>query len=318
MVSCVTALCWPSLVVFFCVLLVPNMARAETVWQRVGKKSVQADELLIVSTEKVLWGQGDELDMFRARTALVALSRGEIVDPRAIVLLHRLRRELRLNPGRNAIELLQRALTGRLSATYHAWAWMELSHVSASQGAPARALLELESAQKVAWRADDRAAIDVFSGWLLLAEHRTTEARERLSRLTNQAAPQRLLTQARVGLSLVAAQSGDAALTTALAMQAFSLQAGRASVSGVDLFWELQLDESMRIAAELVLSWGKAKHAEMMGDDEVAERETRLVCDQLAGENEWTQLLSEMWRQSCEPSEGSSGLEKPNGLESRR
>lgn len=291
---------WFVVALFCGNLLASRPTFAETFWQRVRHKNAQSMEELIVSTEKVLWGLGDELDMFRVRTALVALSRGEIIDPRVVVLLHRLRRELRLSPGRNSTELLHQALTGRLAATYRAWAWIELSYVSISQSAPRRALLELDNALKSAWRVEDRAAIDVLAGWLLLGERRTSEAQERLSRLENRGAPRRLITQARVGQALTAVMNGDRELARSFAIRASSLQARRASVSGVDLFWELQLDESTQAAADLILIWGRAGRAEQRGDQDVAEREKRVVCEQLFGESEWTQLLAQMWRLECD------------------
>lgn len=279
--------------------LVTEPVSALTVWQRVGKKNTQANEQLILSAERVMWGLGDELDMFRVRTALVALSRGDITEARAVVLLHRLRRELRLSKGRNASSLLRGALAGKLEATYRAWAWMELAQVSVADGALQRALMELEQAHAVAWRAEDRAAIEVFMGWLLLREHRGSEAEEIFRRLENGGAPQRLVTQARVGLGLVAAHNGDHAGVTDFAALAYSMQSKRASVSGVDLFWELSLDEATLAGAELVLSWGKAEHAARSGEKETADEQRRHVCDSLYGDSEWVQLLAQIWRDRC-------------------
>lgn len=168
------------------------------------------------------------------------------------------------------------------------------------ENAPRRALLELDNAQMAAWRVEDRAAIDVLAGWLLLGERRTSEAQERLSRLENRGAPRRLITQARVGQALAAVMNGDRELTRSFATRASSLQARRASVSGIDLFWELQLDESTQVAADLILIWGRAERAELMGDEDVAERDKLVVCQQLFGEGEWIQLLAQLWRPACE------------------
>src|SRR5690606_32816652 len=131
--------------------------RAETIWTRAKDSSRVEERLTRISVERVLLGSGDEHDLMRVRVGLITLSRGEIVDPRTVILLLRMRREMGLSQASRTDTMLQKARAGKLSLTEKAWAQLELAHHSlASQNLP-EAINELSRGLSYSWRAEVRA-----------------------------------------------------------------------------------------------------------------------------------------------------------------
>lgn len=265
-----------------CVLLVLGLlatgAKAETIWSRtLGRPTLDERETL-GSIERVLLGEGEERDLLRVRVALITLAKGDIEDPRAVVLLMRLRRELLLSPGRLAQRQLQQALKGHLPETMRAWAFLELGHLTFGEGQDRKALLHLEQAMTFAWRLDVRAEIMMFRGWIYLRTGRTAEAAEEFSKLERNAPSARIRLQAKVGQALGAALGGERLEFERYLRQALEIQSGRATVSGRSAFWDLELSPSEQQAVEIVMA------ADNLSGSIRASQKAQQICEQYRAE----------------------------------
>jgi hypothetical protein len=205
------------------------------------------------SIERVLLGEGEERDLLRVRVALINLSKGDIRDPRAVVLLMRLRRELLLSPGRHSQVQLQKAAEANLTETLRDWAYLEMGHLSLGEGRDQEALLYLGQAMAFAWRLDVRAEIMMFRAWINLRIGQIAEAEQEFSRLERSAPSARTRLQAKVGQALCAALAGERLEFERYSRQAQEIQSSRASVSGRSAFWDLELSASEQQAVEIVM-----------------------------------------------------------------
>ena len=164
-----------------------------------------------ISVERVLLGAGDEHDLMRARVALITLSRGEIDDPRTVILLLRMRREMGLSQASRTDTLLKKARSGNLSLTEKAWAQLELAHHSLTERNLREAIRELTRGLGYCWRAEVRAETLVLRGYTYLRLGEEQKAIADFHEVQLLSAPRRLLVQAHVGRALAHAMRGDEA-----------------------------------------------------------------------------------------------------------
>lgn len=286
-----------------CLVLVVMMgarpAEAQmSVWQRA--KGAQAEQLILAATERVLYGNGDERDMLRARAALVSLSRGSITSPILVLLLIRLRRELALSPSRNTEQLLGDLLTQELAPLLRSDVHLEAAHLRLSQGRAAEAEQHLSDALLVAWEPDTRLRLLTLRGWQRLARGRLEQAREDYEGAVRLDGDRRSLVQAQTGLALCFALLGHGERLDELSAQAFRQERSRATVSGSNVFGDLALDEALRAAASLVLAWGQATDWSTR-DQERSDSLKLDVCHELAQVEFGAAAaqLNELWAHEC-------------------
>lgn len=245
-----------------CVALMTTCATraaiAETIWERAKFGDRSEERRMRASIENVLLGVGDERDLLQARVGLITLSRGDIQDPRTIVLLLRMRRELGLSTSRSSKDLLGQALKADLSLTERAWAELELGHSFLSRGELLKAQAALDRGLEVAWQTQVRAETLILRGLLGLRLGSTDRSLEDFSQVTELAASRRLLVQAYIGKGFAFALRGDAQEARVYARRAFVTEANRATVSRLDPFWDLQLSPIERDCARALLLLGRA------------------------------------------------------------
>lgn len=243
-----------------CALLLgaPRASLAETVWERAKWGARVEERQMRQSVEKVLLGVGDERDLLQVRVGLITLSRGEIQDPRTIVLLLRLRREMGLTPSKSTEALLERASRGELSLIERAWAQLELAHNHVSRRDLSGAQQALNAGLEVAWRAQVRAEISMLRGFVHLRSGRGQEAMDDFSAVAALTVSRRLIVQARIGQALAFALRGDPERLRDMAKQAFITEMTRATVSRLDPFWDLELTTLEHENARSLLLFGKA------------------------------------------------------------
>lgn len=233
--------------------------QAETIWERARFGDRTEEKRMRASIENVLLGVGDERDLLQARVGLITLSRGEIQDPRTIVLLLRLRREMGLTTSRFSMDLLSRALKSELSLTERAFAQLELAHDHLSRGQLPAALEALDAGLLVAWRTQVRAETLILRGFLGLRLGNTENSLEDFRAVTELAASRRLIVQAHVGQAFAFALRGDARETAVFAKRAYVTEATRATVSRLDPFWDVKLSALEHESARALLLFGGAE-----------------------------------------------------------
>ncbi len=243
---------------FAFVLWVPRPSMAETLWERAKWGARAEEKLMRQSVEKVLLGVGDERDLLQVRVGLITLSRGEVQDPRTIVLLLRLRREMGLSQSKYTEPLLKRALEGQLSLTERAWAQLEFAHHFISRRDLSGAHAALSDGLDIAWRTQVRAEIAMLRGLVHLRSGRGTEAMEDFSQVVTLGPSRRLIVQAQIGMALAFALRGDSQRVRETAREAFITEATRATVSRLDPFWDLDLSTMEHDSARALLLFGQA------------------------------------------------------------
>jgi hypothetical protein len=263
----------------FCALFVFEHGHADSIWQRSsGAQSREARQTL-ASIERALTGRGTDRDLLRVRVALINLAKGDIEDPRAIVLLMRLRRELAFSTGRLSELQLSRAIGAQMSHTMRAWGYLELSHFSLKRRDFEEASAHLDRARLHAWRPDVREEVQIFQAWLMLRRGRAGLAAQQFSALEGDPGSRRGLLQSKVGRALCAAVRGDMAEFERLSREAISIENNRATVSGRDSFWELELEPLEQRAVGVVMRWKQVGGAPAE-DDEIAPACELLFSDQ--------------------------------------
>lgn len=233
-------------------------ARADSIWQRALHGNREEEREVQAAIERVLLGLGDERDLLRVRVALITLSRGEIHDPRAIVLLVRLRREMGLMPASASEALLKEALLGDLSLTERGWAHFERAHLSLRTRDLKVARSYLDTALSFAWRSPHRAEVFVLRGFVHLRQGQDELALADFSEVARLYAPRRVSVEAHIGSAMAYVLRGDVDRAEAAARTAFLIEAGRASVSRLDPFWDLGLSPAEQRSARTLLLFGKA------------------------------------------------------------
>lgn len=233
-------------------------AAAETIWERARSLDRTEEKRMRASIENVLLGVGDESDLLKARVGLITLSRGEIQDPRTIVLLLRLRREMGLTTSRFSTELLSQALKSDLSLSARAFAELELAHDHLSRGQTSAALAALDRGLEVAWRTQVRAETLILRGLLRLRLGNSDSSLEDFHAVTELEASRRLIVQAYIGQAFAFALRGDAQKTAAFARRAYVTEATRATVSRLDPFWDVKLSALEHESARALLLLGGA------------------------------------------------------------
>lgn len=238
------------------VLLPARSAGAESIWERSSGSSTQDERESLAAIERVLLGRGEERDLLRVRVALITLAKGEIHNPRAVVLLMRLRRELMLSPGRLSRRQLEEAVKQPLVQTMRAWTYLELSHLVYNEGGDQEALAYLDRAITSAWRLDVRTEVMMFRAWIYLRLGKIAEAQTLFLTLQRTASSGRARLQAEVGQALCAAIAGEQLEFERHSRLAAEIQNTRATVSGRSPFWELELSPSERQAVQIVMDLG--------------------------------------------------------------
>lgn len=231
-------------------------ATAETIWERARLGDRTLERRMRASIENVLLGVGDERDLLQARVGLITLSRGEIQDPRTIVLLLRLRREMGLTASRLSTDLLFRALKSDLSLTEKAWAQLELAHDYLARGQLSGAQEALDAGLLVAWRTQVRAETLILRGFLGLRLGNTERSLEDFQEVTLLESSRRLLVQAHIGQAFAYALRGDEQKTAVFSKRAYVTEATRATVSRLDPFWDLNLSVAEHESARALLLMG--------------------------------------------------------------
>lgn len=240
---------------------------AATIWERAKLGDRSEERRMRASIENVLLGVGDERDLLQARVGLITLSRGEIQDPRTVVLLLRMRREMGLSSARSSKELLAQALKAELSLTERAWAELEFAYVHLSEAQLSReqsrgflsgAEDALARGLEVAWQTQVRAEILNLRGLVGLRSGNTGRALEDFSEVTVLEPSRRSIVQAHVGQAFAFALRGEKREVAIFARRAFVAEATRAKVSRLDPFWDLQLSATEHECARALLLFGRA------------------------------------------------------------
>jgi len=276
-------------------------AQAETIWQRAKLERSQKERKTLEAVERVLVGDADELDQFRARTALVALSRGEVRHPLLVIQLARLRRELRLSPARGLSRKLRAALGARaMPAGLRARGELELALLEKSSGNLGPAREALQRSLRHAWKAEVRAELILVLGFLELEHGEAREAKSLFADALRLPLGKRRRVQALLGLGLLAGATGDAHGATRLSRKAAKVQEGRSRISSVPLLWELALSSQCRRAAEALLDFGGG-------------RAEALCEERLGSDARWLRPLAELLAPHCESfAETDSGQPREN------
>jgi len=260
-----------------CLVLAPTSVAAQSIWERAKQGPLDEEREVQAAIERVLLGYGDERDLLRVRVALITLSRGEVSDPRSIVWLVRLRREMGLMPAVVSERLLREALRSRLSATERGWAYLELSHLALRERNLDVALARLNDALAHCWQSAHRAEALVLRGFVRLRQSDEDTAILDFAAARALSAPRRVAVEAHLGLALSHAARGDGLRLAQEARSAYLVEASRATVSRLDPFWDLALGPLEQQAARAVLLWGKAE-ALSGTNAEAAELSRRNAC----------------------------------------
>lgn len=248
--------------------LVSTSASAETIWERAKYGDLTDEKQTRASVERVLLGTGDERDLFRVRVALITLSRGEITDPRTIVLLLRLRREMGLSTVARTPLLLDHALQGGLGSMERAWAELERAHFLSESGELDQAIAALSRGLDSAWRTSVRAETLVLRGLISTRRSDPEAALADFDEVVRMDSPRRLIVQAQVGRAFAYALRGDARRVSEQARRAFVTESTRATVSRLDPFWDLRLSSRESRGARALLHWGKAETLQLESPSE--------------------------------------------------
>lgn len=243
-------------------------------WARV-KMSVKPQEAAtLAAIERVLGGRSEEMDLLLVRTAVVELMRGQTKDPRTVVLLFHLRRQLGLSPPKGGIERLSSVISSRLSDFDSALAFYELARLylddyfleepvlveTPTNTALAKAgILYLDRALDFAWEAEQRSDILFYRGMSCLKIERYDEAEQDLLAERELGTSRRSLMNAHLGLSLLAVVRGDMALGLREATTALEWQQNLAQANRVELLSEFPLSEAERTVFQTLLLFAREK-----------------------------------------------------------
>jgi hypothetical protein len=285
------------------VVLSTASASAETIWER-ARSPGRSEELRVqTSVERVLLAEGDERDLLRARVGLITLSRGEIEDPRTVVLLLRLRREMGLSPSAHGERLLRQAIKSDLSLSDLAWARLEQAHLLLDRRQLSEAKAALNAGLQAAWRTSVRTESLMLRGLVGLREGTLSAALKDFESVRAFASSRRTMMQAQIGAALVHARLGDRAAMSRSAREAYLVESTRATVSRADPFSSLRLRADEDRAARALLRWGEAS-MRAAADPELSNRAAASACqlvEEAGGESSRTlAVLSELFRQRCE------------------
>jgi hypothetical protein len=142
-------------------------------------------------------------------------------------------------PASISDSLLMSALSGELSLTERSWALFERAHLALRRKDLKTAQQHLGAALSLAWRSPHRAEVLLLRGFVHLREGHDERALSDFTAVTRLRAPRRIGVEAHIGQALVYVERGDAYQAEAEAKTAFLIEAGRASVSRLDPFWDL-------------------------------------------------------------------------------
>lgn len=211
------------------VLMATSLAQpsgaAPTIWQRTRWAQAADERETLRSIERVLSGEAEEIDLLRARTAIVELMRERIKNPRTVVLIFHLRRQLGLSPAQGGVRRLSAALSAELSHYDRALGWYELARLrldlywTAKTSTPtaraprseaiATGLSQLQSALNEAWEPELRAEVLSYRALLAFGLEDFPTARVDLLQVADLAVSAASLRDAYLGLGLVELMRGD-------------------------------------------------------------------------------------------------------------
>jgi hypothetical protein len=205
--------------------LAPPCWGAPSIWQRTRLAQSADERETLRSIERVLGGEAEEMDLLRARTAVVELMREQIRNPRTVVLLFHLRRQLGLSPARGGVGRLSAALSAELSHHDRALGWYELARLSLDlywtertgpdfespmqKEAMETALGQLRRALDEAWEPELRAEVLSYRALTAFGLEDYKSARADFLRVTDLAVSSASLRDAYLGLGLVDLMLGD-------------------------------------------------------------------------------------------------------------
>lgn len=249
-------------------VFISRSAAAETIWDRAREVAAPSGRRTVAALERVLSGWGTPDDQFVVRVALVSFSRGEITEPRAVVLLSRLRRQLGLATMKGAEHRLKLALAGELSASHRAWAYEELFYLARGRGDTGAAEAELNRALHVAWQAETRARLHVLRGYNQVFRGSLERVSMDFHLARELSGPGALEVRALLGLGLIALLQGRRADLTRYVEAADRANRRRAAVSGADDFKDLALaPEELQLLKDLLLLGRAGTRAQEFGEE---------------------------------------------------
>lgn len=255
-------------------------------WSRVKLNAQSQERATLGAVERVLSGRGEELDLLLVRAALVELMRAQTKDPRTVVLLFHLRRQLGLPPPRGGIARLRLVISPRLSAFDSALAFYELGrlyldayfaggsrsdivpdhghepeHASNLAGFETPAsevpfitgMRQLDQSLRFAWEAEQRSEILFYRGMSSFYMERYEDAEADLVAVREIAASGRFLMNAHLALSLLAVAKGELSTGFREAVTSLEWQQGLAHASQAPLLAEFPVSEADRTVAQILL-----------------------------------------------------------------
>jgi len=201
-----------------CSCVLPCLA-APSVWQRTRLAGSAEERETLRAIERVLGGEGEELDLLRVRTAIVELMREQTKNPRTVVLLFHLRRQLGLGPPQGGLRRLSAAMSSKLSHYDRALGFYELARLRLdlywSEPQPAEqeliqaGLSDLQRGLDEAWEPRLRAEMLTYRALTAFRLEDYSSARADLSLVAALATSSASLRDAYLGLGLVDLSLGE-------------------------------------------------------------------------------------------------------------
>lgn len=194
---------------------------APSIWERTRWARSAEERETLRAIERVLGGEGEEFDLLRVRTAIVELMRAQIHNPRTVVLLFHLRRQLGLGPPQGGLRRLSAALSPKLSHYDRALGWYELARLRldlywteprrSEQEFIQAGLIDLQRGLDEAWEPRLRAEILTYRALTAFRLEDYQSARADLALLAELAVSAASLRDAYLGLGLVDLMLGEQA-----------------------------------------------------------------------------------------------------------
>lgn len=249
-----------------CLAFSEDAGAREGLWQRTRAVQHLRQEEAWQAAERTLNGSSSEMDLLRVRTALVDLSRGALFDPRAVLSLLELRRQLGLPPPREGAALLRDALARPMSrydrARAHLLAAQMLLLPVESDGASLkrkeredRAAEHLILATQLAWERQLRARVLIVRSLLALARGEAAVCNQLAFAASRLVETHRQQIQVQTALALGHAALGRMSVATEAAVSIAQLEGRRREASGLDVLAPLPLSEVERSLIHDALSW---------------------------------------------------------------
>lgn len=271
-----------ALVLFGCLLSAPSESAArEGLWQRTRSVQRGWQQEAWQAAERTLNGNSDEMDLLKVRTALVDLSRGTLFEPRAVLSLLELRRQLGLPAPANGEALLAEALAQPMSRYDRARAHLisaqmllqqlELeTHFPERRQQEQRAAEQLEMATSLAWERHLRARVLIVRSLLALARGEPESCTQLAFSASRLVETHRQQIQVQAALALGHAALGRTSAATEAAVSIAQLEGRRREASGIDALAALPLSDAERSLSRDALSWLATSRRRPLEKSEIA------------------------------------------------